>query len=159
MRVLRLFLLVMTCLVAPLALSAATEPAPDKVRELLQILSDPEVKNWIEQQRAAPVAVVAARVAADEAMMAGQIDGIRAHLASIGAAVPRVRGALAEAAAKVHGEMASHGFDHFFLLLAGFAALGFGLERLFWLISGGVRRWIVASPMDTPGERLRAMFA
>ncbi|MCB2040345.1 MAG: mechanosensitive ion channel family protein, partial [Rhodoferax sp.] len=61
--------------------------------------------------------------------------------------------------ARVHGEMATHGVDHFFLLLAAFAALGFGVERLFWMVSGGVRRWIIASPMNTPGERLRAMFA
>lgn len=159
MRLLRLFTLIVGMVLVSGLAQAATEPAPEKIRELLQILSDPEVKNWIEQQRAAPAADVAARVAADEAMMAGQIDGIRAHLASIGAAVPHVRGALAEAAAKVHGEMAADGIDHFFLLLAAFAALGFGLERLFWLVSGGVRRWIIASPMDTPGERLRAMFA
>ncbi len=159
MRLLRLFTLIVGMVLVPALAQAATEPAPEKVRALLQILSDPEVKNWIEQQRAAPAADVAARVAADEAMMAGQIDGIRAHLASIGAAIPHFRGALAEAAAKLHGEMAAEGIDHFFLLLAAFAALGFGVERLFWLVSGGVRRWIIASRMDTPGERLRAAFA
>lgn len=161
MRILRSLLLFLAMAAAPIGLLAATEPAPEKVRALLQILSDPEVQGWLEQQRTAMAAAPAKENARAEggAAMAGQIDGMRAHLQSIAAAVPRLPAALAEAAARVHGEMADHGVDHFFLLLAAFAALGFGVERLFWMVSGGVRRWIIASPMDTPGERLRAMFA
>jgi hypothetical protein len=84
---------------------------------------------------------LAASARADgNAALAGQIDGMRAHLRSVAAAVPKVLSELADAAARVHGEMATHGVNHFFLLLAAFAALGFGVERLFWWVSGGVRQ-------------------
>ncbi len=163
MRVMRLFLLLMVLAATSFAVSAADPPAPEKVQALLQMLSDPDVRGWLEQQRtgAANTTTPAASDGKSEAdaMLAGPIDGVRMHLASIAAAIPNVRGELAAAAARVHGEMATHGVDHFFLLLLAFAAAGFGVERLFWMVSGGVRRWIIASPMDTPGERLRAMFA
>jgi moderate conductance mechanosensitive channel len=161
MRFLRLLALIVGMVLVPiLAPAATTEPAPEKVHALLQLLADPQVQGWLEQQRVGSAAPAPTTQPPNgDAMMAGQIDGIRAHLAAIAAAAPHVRGALADAAAKVHAEMASHGIDHFFLLLAAFAALGFGLERLFWLVSGGVRRWIIASRMDTPAERMRAAFA
>jgi small-conductance mechanosensitive channel len=92
-------------------------------------------------------------------VLAGRIDSLREHLRGLAAAAPRVGGELAAAVARVRGEMATHGVDHFFLLVAAFAALGFGAEGLFWMVSGGVRRSIMASPMNTPGERLRAMIA
>lgn len=156
---LRVLVLLLLCCCGWAAPPAAAQEPPEKVRVLLQMLSDPEVQRWVEQQRTASAPVAAASAADEGALLSGQIDGIRAHLADIAAAVPKVPGAWADVAARVHGEMRSHGVDHFFLLLAAFAALGFGVERLFWMVSGGVRRWIIASPMDTPGERLRAMFA
>jgi len=164
MSFLRLVALTLALALVPMAAHAASEAPPEKVRELLQILGDPEVQRWIGQQRAgagaqAPAAQAGVPAGEGQDALAGQIDGIRGHLASIGAAIPRIRGALADVAARVHGEMEAHGVDHFFLLVAAFAALGFGVERIFWLVSGGVRKWIIASPMDTPGERLRAMFA
>ncbi|HQX57702.1 MAG TPA: mechanosensitive ion channel family protein [Burkholderiaceae bacterium] len=161
MHFLRLFTLVVGMALASVSAlaQAATEPAPEKVRALLQILADPQVQRWIEQQRSAPAAAGASQVAAaDKAAMASQIDGIRAHLASIQAAVPKVAGAMAEVFARVHAEMAAYGMGSVFLLVAAFAALGFGCERLFWLASGSVRQRIMASAMDTPVERLRTML-
>ncbi len=158
MRMLRLFLSLMTLAVLSCAASAADEPAPEKVRALLQILSEPEVQRWIARQRSSDVAAPETADAGVD-VLAGRIDGLREHLRGLAAAVPRVRGEVAAAAARVRGEMATHGLDHFFLLLAAFAALGVGAERLFWMASGGVRRRIIASPTNTPGERLRAMFA
>ncbi len=166
MRLLLTMITLITLGLVPPALLAATEPPPEKIRALLQILSDPQVQGWIERQRSSNVVSTATSAVAvgegegeGEGVLAGQIDGIRAHLQSIGVALPKVRGALAETVSRVHAEMVTHGINHFFLLLAAFAALGFGVERLFWWVSGGVRKWIIASRMDTPGERLRAAFA
>ena len=160
MPILRLLALILTLVFAPLAAHAAGEAPPEKVRELLQILADPEVQRWIGEQRAgATTQPPAAQADPSQDALAGQIDGIRGHLMSIGQAIPRIRGSLAEAAARIHGEMQAHGVEHFFLLVAAFAAFGFGVERIFWLVSAGVRKWIIASPMDTPVERLRAMLA
>lgn len=160
MHLLRSLILSLTLSATALVALAATDPPPDKVRELMQLMSDPQVQGWIAQQRTSGLAPSApAAVAASEGLLAGQIDGIRAHLESIRAALPMVGGALAAALARLRTEMADKGVDHFLLLLAAFAALGFGMERLFWLVSGGVRRWIMASQLDSPGERLRAAAA
>ncbi len=160
MQIVRLTLLFLTLVMGPLTLSAATEPPSEKLRALLQILSDPEIQGWVAQQRAGVAGAIAEPAAVEGGgMLAGQIDGIRAHLASIGAAMPKVSGALSTAAAQLRVEMAEHGLGHFFLLLAAFAALGFGVERLFWLVSGSVRKWIIASHLDSPAERLRAAGA
>ena len=148
---------------APLAGQGATvDPPPEKARDLLRLLADPELQRWLAQQRSAPAPVQGASAPTDpdgDAMMSGQIDAIRTHLAALQGGFPKVPGALAEASARVHAEMAAHGMGSVFLLVAAFAALGFGVERLFWMVSGGVRRWIMASRLDTPGERLRAALA
>jgi small-conductance mechanosensitive channel len=158
MRILRLLIVLITMALVSASAQAADAPAPEKVQALLQILSDPEVQQWIAQQRLAPNSNTPTANSSEDGVLAGQIDGIRAHLASIQAAVPMVPGALAEVAQRVHGEMDTEGMSSMFLLVAAFAALGFGMERLFWLVSGGVRKWIMASPMDKPVDRLRTMF-
>ena len=159
MRLLRLFTLIVGMALVSALVQAATEPAPEKVRALLQMLSDPEVQHWIEQQRVAPAADVAAQMDADKAAMAGQIDGIRAHMASVAQAMPRVPAALTQVFERLHAEMNTHGTGSVLVLVLAFAALGLGVEWLFWLVSGGVRKWIIASHLDTPAERLRAALA
>jgi len=162
MRILHLLASILAAALLIGAQPAAAQPAPEKVKELVQLLADPDVQRWIVQQRGAPAPVQGASAATDpggDAMMSGQIDAIRTHLAALQGAFPKVPGALAEASERVHAEMAAYGMGSVFLLVAAFAALGFGVERLFWMVSGGVRRWIIASRMDTPGERLRAALA
>lgn len=50
-----------------------------------------------------------ATIDSGDAVLAGRIDGIRAHLGSIGQAMPKVVGALTDAAARLYGEMATEG--------------------------------------------------
>ena len=130
---------------------------PEKLQSLLQILADPEVQQWIEQQRVASDAPTAA--AADDSMLARQIDGIRDHIASIIAAVPKVPAVLQDVVTRLGNEMDSHGTRSVLALVAAFAVLGLGAERIFWLAMAGVRKWIIASPLDSPLERLRAACA
>ncbi len=158
MHFLRLLALIVMLACGSLTAHAAGDAPPEKVRDLLQILADPQVQAWLEQQRAAVSAAPKLAPPGGDAMMAGQIDGIRAHLASVAAAAPKVPAALAEVLKRLRGEMDAHGVGSVFLLVAVFAALGFGMERLFWLVSGGVRKRIMASRMETPVERLRTML-
>ena len=162
MRILRSLILLFSLAVASAGGHAATEPAPEKVRHCCRCCLTRRFSAGSTQQRAGPTPFrlhggIECRGRCHDGRPDRRLSAPicrRSELPS-----PRVRGALAEAAARVHGEMAAHGIDHLFLLLAAFAALGFGVERLFWMVSGGVRRWIIASRMDTPGERLRAMLA
>ena len=161
MPILRSLILLFALLASSSMGHAATEPAPQKVQALLQMLADPEVQGWIAQQRLASggTASTAAALTSEQSMLAGQIDGIRANLTSIHDAAPKVAGVLAELSARVHGEMQTHGMRSVFLLVAAFVALGFGVQGLFWMASAGVRRRIIHTPTDTPMERLRAMVA
>ncbi len=143
----------------PFAVGATPDAPPEKARDLLRLLADPELQRWIAQQGTAAVPAGAASGASDGNLLAGQIDAMRGHKATLEAAMPRVPAVLSDAVGRLRIEMESQGRNSILLLVAAFVALGFGVERLFWLVSGGVRKWIIASRLDTPGERLRAALA
>src|SRR5690349_6071371 len=79
-----------------LAQTATPAPAPDappQVKALLQLLSDPAVQHWLDQQRAAEVKPAPAPEApAPVATPAGFVDrrlaAFREHLIGLAAAVP-----------------------------------------------------------------------
>ena len=160
MMLLRLLILWLTCLALP---ALAADPPPEKLRELMQVLADPEMQRWLAQQRSASAPVVAASAAAasgdDGGLLATQIDAIRLHMASLQAAWPHVPSAIASAFARVRADMDTHGTRSVLLLVVTFVALGFGVEGLFWLVSTGARKRIVASRLETPVARLWAMGA
>ena len=145
------------------AMPAAAQTPPEKVRAMLEMLADPEVQRWVEQQRKAPVAPAGAASAApaseDGGILAGQIDAMREHMTLLQAALPRVPGAVADAFSRVRAEMDNRGMRSIGLLVLAFAALGFGVERLFWYASTGARKRIIESRLETPAQRLRAMGA
>jgi small-conductance mechanosensitive channel len=142
------------------------EPAPEQVRELLSLLADPAVRDWIARQTGGGVPAAAppveAATAADEpagvqSYLAARLGGARAHLRSLAQAVPRVPGELARAGGALRAELAAYGPASVALLVAAFTALGLGVQRLYWWLTSGWRRRIIASPLDTGGERLRAV--
>jgi hypothetical protein len=75
------------------AAPSATEPGqPAKVRELLDLLADPQVRDWIKAQ-AAPKAAAAAPQSPQaelQGRFSARLGAIRAHLAGLAAAVPRL---------------------------------------------------------------------
>ena len=159
MRLLRLFAIALV-LISPLAVrAAAPDPPPEKAHELLRLLADPELQRWIARQGTTGAPMAAASAATGDNLLAGQIDTMRAQMAALHTAFPRVPMVLSEALGRLRGDMESHGMTSVFLLVAAFVALGFGVERVFWLVSGGVRKWIIAARLTTPGERLRAAMA
>ena len=158
------FQMALCCLLLVAAPAGAqSPPAPDKVRALLEMLADPEIQRWVEQQRQAPAPAGAtsapAASADDGGVLATQIDAIRQHMASLHTALPQVPAAVAAALMRVRTEMDTHGMRSVLVLVIAFAALGFGVERLFWFVSTGARKRIIAWRLDTPAERLRAMGA
>lgn len=136
MPVLRLLVLLFTCMLATAVLPASADQPPEKVRALLQMLADPEIQRWVEQQRSGAPAGPAA--ATEQDLLAGQIDAMRAQLAAIGAAGPEVPAALAQVLTRLRAELDAHGTGSVLVLAAAFAALGFGVERLFKDIVSGV---------------------
>jgi small-conductance mechanosensitive channel len=130
------------------------------VQQLLNLLQDPAVRGWIEQRPAipasAPVAPPEPEVTASE-MMAARTASLREHLAGLAAAAPRLPGEFRDAANRLLVELEGRRLAGVLILVLGFVVLGTGTEWLFRMATARPRQRIVAMPMDTIPERLRAI--
>src|SRR5262245_12850943 len=137
----------------------AQKDTPPKVRELLDLLADPAVRDWIQQQHAAAQAAApaAAPDTTTSGYMANRVGRIREHLQGLAAALPTVPAEFERAGIILSLEFEETGLGSVLLLIAAFVALGFGIEWLFRRVTRGVQTWIVHVPLDTVGERLRAV--
>lgn len=154
--------------VAPPAAAAesAAELAPGQVRQLLGLLADPAVRDWITRQAgegpAAPpapsaVAEATAVEAGVQAYIARRLTVLRAHVSGLVAAMPTIPDELLRAGTTLRLEVAERGLALTAMLVTAFAALGFGAEWLFWWLTATWRRRIVDAPLATVDDRLRAV--
>lgn len=152
-------------LVAFGAAAAAQSPkTPDdaspRVRLLLDLLADPEVRTWLEKRTAdKPKPEPSAPETSLASVVTGQITRMRAHVQSMIAAAPRLPDELGRAFGILGLEFEQRGEAELVLLIATFAALGYGLAWLFWWRTERVRQWITHLPLDTVRERLLAVLA
>jgi small-conductance mechanosensitive channel len=89
--------------------------------------------------------------------LSGRVGAIRQHVRNLVAALPTLPQELGRTRATLSLEFAEHGPVRILLLIGAFVALGFGAEWLFYWAASGVEAWIVALPLATVGERLRAV--
>jgi len=154
-------LLLLSCMTAALAQDApaAQKETPPQVRELLDLLADPAVRDWLQQQHAAQ-AVAAAPAGPEETpsgLLAERVAGIRQHLQALAAALPTLPDEFERVGIILSLEFEEHGIVSVLLLILAFVALGFGVEWLFYWAASGIEKWIVTLPLSTIGERLRAV--
>ena len=162
----RLLLLLVTALgllSAGHALAQSSDPSPEKLRALTELLHDPAIQAWLQAQ-AEGKPVAAGRAAASEPMsaqhfIAGRLDAMRGFLRELVAAVPVLPSELARAWAVVLTGFQERGPLGVVILLAMFAALGFGLEWLFWWATTGFRQRMIATRLDSVNDRLHAVWA
>jgi len=139
----------------------AAEP-PAKVQELLKLLDDPAVRDWLAQQKAGtaaaqptpPVEPAAAQQMGPSSYFAGRVAAMRQHIAGLVAALPKLPAELERAGIILGLEFQERGLIKILLLIAVFIGLGFGAERLFYWIARGIEAWIIALPLDTVAQRL-----
>jgi hypothetical protein len=81
-------------------------PSPPQVQELLQLLQDPVVRPWVDEQRkpAGVPATPTAKPTASE-MMTQRIAGFREHLASLASAIPSLPGEFRSASRQLLAEL------------------------------------------------------
>ncbi|MGQ0674757.1 MAG: mechanosensitive ion channel domain-containing protein [Rhodospirillales bacterium] len=142
------------------AVKAAGE-TPVQVRALLNLLSDPAVRDWLDRQQAQRKAPAAPEPVAQDATASGylaeRLSMIRKHFGDLIVTAPKLPGELADAVNILMLEFEESGLVRMLLLIALFVGLGFGAERLYQWIARGVEKWIVALPLDTVADRLRAV--
>ncbi len=141
----------------------AAEP-PAKVQELLKLLDDPAVRDWLAQQKAgaaaaepAPPAAPAEQAMGPSSYFAGRVAAIREHMNALVAALPNLPAEIAGAGRRLAAEFQERGLIKILVLIAVFVGLGFGAERLYHWIGKGAFAYIVALQLDTVAQRLRAV--
>ena len=149
------------------AQDAAPAPVPTQVQELMRLLNDPVVRDWIAAQHPAEPASASTAPAADTAagssmamnpggFLDRRLAEIRTHLIALAEVVPNLPGELADARSRLMVELEDRGAWRVMLLILVFLGFGFLAERLLRRLLAGIQRWIVGISLDTIGDRLRA---
>jgi moderate conductance mechanosensitive channel len=157
--VILLFLASAASLEAKAQPAPAPSPPPPQVQQLLQLLQDPAVRSWIDEQQkppAAAAAVPAAEPTTSEIMMQ-RITGLRERLAALATAVPRLPDEFRNASGRLLDELQGRRPISVLLLVIGFLALGGGAEWLFRRMTASSRQRAATRPVTTTSERLHAV--
>lgn len=118
--------------------SLAQQPSPDlppeKAKQFLELLSDPELKAWLE--RKIPAATDEPGLSISEDILSLEA-GIRARIGALGAAIPRLPEELSRAAELVSRDVNSGRPGLVMGILAVLIAVGFGAE---WAVRRALAR-------------------
>jgi small-conductance mechanosensitive channel len=144
---------------APVATTQAAPP-PEQVRALIELLGDPQVRDWLREQIAEPGQPAVGQPAPMEmgamGMAERRLEAIRGQLHAMIAAIPRLPSALAAAWATLERDLSETGVFWALLLIGAFVGLGLGAQWLYWVLTGPALRHIVSLPMDTVPARVAA---
>ncbi len=160
-------------LIGPLSCAFAAQPAkstapseadktPAKVRELLTLLADPKVQEWLDKEAKAKTASQSAPENVEESIshyFDAQLGAVRTHILALAAALPDVPNQFRRGSRLVTAELGDAGRTGALLLLVVFVALGFGVEWLFRWATQGIRARLDSLPLETVSHRLRVVAA
>jgi small-conductance mechanosensitive channel len=148
------------------ASSATAQPAaspPPEVRQLLDLLQNPNVRAWLDQRPSAPERPAEAAPAPPTTQLSElaetRISLVRQHLRRLLDAVPRLPEEIGRAFGKIRTEFRERGHAPIMLLVVFFVALGFGLEYAARYVTRRTRARIAAMPGDTARHKLAAVGA
>ena len=146
------------------AQQAAANPAPasgdgaaaPRIHQLLTLLADPKVQEWLEEQGKAKMAAGSAQEtnSSVEDYLNSRGGAIHQQIVALARAIPDLPNQFEQAAlddSLVHGE---YGRAWAFFNVAVVGALGFGAEWLFRKMTGRARRRLDGFPMETANHRL-----
>ena len=138
---------------------AASEGAtPKQIQELMTLLADPKVRDWLEQESKAEAAQARASDAEASSIsheFDSRVAAIREHIVALGAALPDLPDQIEHAHGLVSADLGDHGRIEGLTLLAVFVVLGFGVEWLFRRATGRIRARLDGLPVATVNDRLR----
>jgi moderate conductance mechanosensitive channel len=136
-------------------------PPPPQVQQLLNLMQDPVVRGWADQQQKAAPTPTASEMTASEMtaseMMAVRTASLREHLASLAAAAPHLPSEFRSAADRLLAELRGRRLVGVLILVLGFVALGAGTEWIFRKLTAHPQRRIATLPIGAASERVRAI--
>jgi small-conductance mechanosensitive channel len=145
---------------------AVAEQPPHQVELLLDLLRDPVVQQWLEQQPRAQAEQAAAAPPTDApaeqtagGYFAQRLQKLRGNLHLLATTFPRLPSELERAWIILSRDFQEHGLVPLLILIAVFVGLGFAFEWIYWRLTAGFRNWIIATEFISVGDRLRAMMA
>lgn len=161
-----------TTVPSPSTSTADAQADPAKLRQLLDLLNDPGIRAWLaqgQQQAIVGKAQGDKTPASGGAMTAMGMPGIdleqsvdaniaatRNFLRELAASAPSLPGELKKAWLVLSIDLEHQGMIGVLLALVLFAALGFGLEKLFWRATAGFRHRMIATDLTSARTRFRA---
>lgn len=136
------------------ALAQVSAPAPDKVEQLLDLLDDPTVKEWLAARRA-PAAAAADDAAvpvvdSEQGMMSSALDRVKAHLTRLAHTWPLIPQRFDTARQVVMKDVGDRGGLSVVALVALFVGVGATLSYIAFRLSRPLRLWVIAQDMETP---------
>jgi small-conductance mechanosensitive channel len=138
---------------APAGGEAATSP---KVHELVTLLADPTVQEWLKQEDEKKSAAEAAPDAAENSvsqLMDARLGATREHIVALAAAVPDLPNQFERAVGLLQAAIPLRGTVVVLVLV--FAGLGLGVEWLYRKTAQKTRQRVDGLPMETVNDRLR----
>jgi small-conductance mechanosensitive channel len=135
---------------------------PPEVRQLLDLLQQPAVREWIQALPAQATAAPAAVPQTDESaadFLSGRLVAIRAHFEGLARTLPTLPDQFAHAWRLLDAEVEDRGFFVALLMLIALLGVGFGAEWLYRRATSGIAAWIAGLQPQIVAERLRAMTA
>ena len=135
--------------------STKSEATPEKIQQLMALLADPKVRDWLEQESKAEAA---SEQAVTEESVSQALDGrlaaMREHIVALGAAVPDLPNQFERGHDLVTNDLGERGRTKAMLLLVVFVGLGVSVEWLFRKATQRARSHLDTLPSETVRERL-----
>ncbi|MEZ2131109.1 MULTISPECIES: mechanosensitive ion channel domain-containing protein [unclassified Sinorhizobium] len=142
--------------------SAQTPPPPDKVEQLVKLLSDPDVKAWLERQNQQPASAPSGRetTAGEDARseVSQGLAALRGHIRSMIAAIPTLSTQGMRASDIMMVEFEERGSLEIIGLIAGFILVGLALDWLIYRLTPRYRHWLNSQSPSSPHGRLKALY-
>jgi hypothetical protein len=140
----------------------SAEANPPQIQQLLTLLADPKVQQWLKEQNEAK-STAGSRPDDAEMSMSHYVDSrlgaIREHIVALAAALPDLPRQFQQGAALVSSDLGQRGRAKALLLLAIFVGLGFGVEWLLRKATQRIRTRLDGLPLETVHNRLHVVAA
>ena len=145
---------------APAQETATPSGAPAEIQQLVELLREPGVQNWLAQGAAATEPTPAPPAPSESA---GQnfardlrlwLAATSNHLAGIREGSEQVPAELVRIGGDVAVEVRDRGLWTIVLFAVGLLLLGYGVQQAFWTSTRGWRKQVLAMPLDTVQQRL-----